>query len=131
MYWESCSGVPLAAWPRPTFVCARLAAVASPPLRRAHLDLPTSQRLPLSWLAEAASPPIVYRAYSEVVPEGQRDPPRLEALRQSVSQYKAAQAIARNQKTTELWGGNLLPPAASKAYGRPEPRTVDPYRRLL
>ena len=61
----------------------------------------------------------------------ERDPARLEALRQSVLQYKPAQAIARKQKATGLWGGNLLAPAASKTYGWTEPGTVYQYRRLL
>jgi len=88
--------------------------------------------LPLSWLLEAASPPIIYRAYAEIVPEGGRDPERLAALRQAVLDYKIAQAIARKQKAaTGLWGGNLLGPVASKAYGWPETGTVYQYRRLL
>ena len=82
-------------------------------------------------MLEAASPPIVYRAYAEVVPEVERDPARLGALRQAVSQYKPAQAIARKQRATGLWGGNLLAPAASKAFGWTEPGTVYQYRRLL
>src|SRR2546427_643923 len=53
---------------------------------------------------EAASPPLVYRAYAEIVAEGQRDPERLAALRQSVLEYKPALAIARKQdrKSTRL-----------------------------
>lgn len=87
--------------------------------------------MPLSWLFEAASPPLVYRAYSEVVPETGRDPERLAALRRAVEDYKPAQAIARKQKATGLWGGNLLGPVASKAYGWAEPGTVYQYRRLV
>ncbi len=105
---------------------------ASGLLGGAHISLlPTSHRLPLSWLLEAASPPIVYRAYAEVVPEAERDPARLEALRQAVLEYKPALAIARKQKASGLWGGNLLAPAASKAYGWTEPGTDYQYRRLL
>src|SRR5258708_5142117 len=58
-------------------------------------------------------------------------PARLEALRESVLHYKPAQAIARKQKATGLWGGNLLAPTPSKAYGWTEPGTVYQYRRLL
>jgi len=87
--------------------------------------------LPLSWLLEAASLPLQYRAYAEVVPEAQRDPERLAALRQAVLEYKPAQAIARKQRPTGLWGGNLLAPGASKAYGWTEIGTVYQYRRLL
>src|SRR6266480_4874075 len=96
-----------------------------------HLELPTSHRLPLSWLVEAASPPIVYRAYAEVVPEAERDSARLEALRESVLHYKPTQAIARKQRATGLWGGNLLAPTPSKGYAWTEPGTVYQYRRLL
>ena len=87
--------------------------------------------MPLSWLLEAASPPIQYRAYAEVVRESERDPERLAVLRQAVLEYKVALAIARKQKSTGLWGGNLLGPNASKAYGWHEPGTVFQYRRLL
>jgi hypothetical protein len=96
-----------------------------------NLELPTSHRLPLSWLFEAASAPLQYRAYAEVVPESQRDPERLAALRRAVLEYKPAQAVARKQKPDGLWGGNLLAPAPSKAHGWSEPGTVYQYRRLL
>src|SRR2546421_476725 len=95
------------------------------------LELPTSHRFPLSWLLEAASPPLQYRAYAEVVRESDRDPERLAALRQAVVEYKVAQAIARKQRPTGLWGGNLLGPVASKAHGWSEPGTVYQYRRLI
>src|SRR5438046_9380021 len=62
------------------------------------LELPTSHRLPLSWLLEAASPPLQYRAYAEVVRESDRDPERLAALRQAVLGHKVAQAIARSEE---------------------------------
>ncbi|HXF94679.1 MAG TPA: hypothetical protein VNI61_01125 [Gemmatimonadales bacterium] len=95
------------------------------------MELPASHRLPLSWLLEAASAPIQYRAYREVVPEEARDPERLEALRAAVLEYKPALAIARKQKVTGLWGANLLAPAPLKAYGWKETGTVYQYRRLL
>jgi hypothetical protein len=40
-------------------------------------------------------------------------------------------AVARKQKPTGLWGGNLLGPAAFKAYGWKEAGTATQYRRLL
>src|SRR5436309_7101177 len=95
------------------------------------LELPTFHRLPLSWLLEAASPPLQYRAYAEIVPETARDPDRLAALRQAILEHKPAQAIARKQRANGLWGDNVLGPAASKAYGWSEPGTVYQYRRLL
>ena len=87
--------------------------------------------MPLSWLLDAASPPLQYRAYAEIVPETARDPDRLAALRQAILEHKPAQAIARKQRANGLWGDNVLGPAASKAYGWSEPGTVYQYRRLL
>lgn len=95
------------------------------------MEFPASHRLPLSWLFEAASVPLQYRALTEVVPEEQRDPARLEALRAAVLEYKPAVAIARKQKDSGLWGGNLLAPGPSKPYGWKETGTVFQYRRLL
>ena len=85
----------------------------------------------MSWLLEAASPPIQYRAYTEVVPESARDPERLGALRQALLAYKIPREILRRQKSTGLWGTNLLGPAASKTHGWTEVGTVYQYRRLL
>jgi hypothetical protein len=82
-------------------------------------------------LVEAASPPLVYRAYADAVPDAARDPERLETLRLAVLRYKPALAIVRKQKATGLWGGNLLAPGASKAHGWGEPGTVYQYRRLV
>ena len=95
------------------------------------LELPTSHRLPLSWLLQAASPPIQYRAYAEVVPEAGRDPGQFAALRAAALEYKPAQAIARKQRETGLWSNNLLAPGPSKTLGATEAGTVFQYRRLL
>lgn len=99
--------------------------------RSQHLELPTSHRLPLSWLLEAASPPIQYRAYSEVVAEPDRDGAQLQALRNAIASYKPAMAVARRQKDTGLWGANLLAPGPLKALGATEAGTVAQYRHLL
>ncbi len=82
------------------------------------MEIPSAHKLPLSWLFEAASLPIQYRALTEVAPESARDPERVAALRAEMLQYKEALAIARKQKETGLWGGNLLAPGPN-------------YRRLL
>lgn len=73
----------------------------------------------------------MYRAYADVVPEAERDAERFQALRQAVLDYKPAQAIARKQRATGLWGSNLLAPTASKPHGWAEPGTVYQYRRLV
>ena len=95
------------------------------------MEIPSGHRLPLSWLAEAASLPIQYRALTEVAPESARDPERVALLREHVLQYKEATAIVRKQKDTGLWGGNLLAPAPSSAMGWKEVGTVFQYLRLL
>jgi hypothetical protein len=95
------------------------------------LELPVSHPFPLTWLYEAASPPIQYRALTEVTPLEARDPERIAALRAAVLNDKSALAIARKQKDTGLWGGNLLGYGPSKVYGWKETGTVFQYRRLL
>lgn len=80
---------------------------------------------------EAASPPLQYRAMSEASPEGSRDPERLAELARRAFEYKPAQAVARKQKDTGLWGANLLAPGANKAFGWTETGTVTQYRHLL
>jgi hypothetical protein len=80
---------------------------------------------------EAASPPIQYRALAEAAPEGARDPERVAELAKLALEYKPAQAIARKQRETGLWGANLLAPGANKAMGWSEVGTIFQYRRLL
>jgi hypothetical protein len=87
--------------------------------------------LPLGWLLQAASPPLQYRALVEVVPEADRDPALVEQLRTAAHEYKVATAIARKQKETGLWGGNLLATDADKLTGAKEAGTVHQYRYLL
>jgi hypothetical protein len=82
-------------------------------------------------LEEAASVPIQYRALTEVMPEPARDPVRVAALRDQMLLYKESHAIARKQKETGLWGGNLLAPGPSKTMGWKETGTIFQYRRLL
>lgn len=95
------------------------------------MEIPSIHTVPLSWVYEAASPPIQYRTLTEVVPEPAPDPDRLAALRDEILRYKEAVAIVRKQKDTGLWGGNLLAPGASKAMGWKETGAIFQYRRLL
>jgi len=99
--------------------------------RSERLELPTSHRLPLSWLLEAASVPIQYRAYTEVLPFTDRDPGQLEELRIADLAYKPAQAIARRQAGSGLWSGGLLGLGMTKGPAAGDPGTVLQYRHLL
>ncbi len=95
------------------------------------MEIPSTHTVPLSWLYEAASPPIQYRTLTDIVPEPSRDLERLAVLRDEIPHYKEAVAIVRKQKDTGLWGGNLLAPEPSKAMGWKETGTIYQYRRLL
>lgn len=95
------------------------------------MEIPAAHRLPMSWLEEAASPPLQYRALTEVVPEPARDPERVAALRVQVERHREAQAIARKQRDTGLWGASLFAPGPLKALAWKEAGTVFQYRRLL
>lgn len=66
-----------------------------------------------------------------MVPDSDRDPAQLEALRAAVINYKPALAIARKQKESGVWGGNLLAPGPIKALGVTEAGTIYQYRRLI
>ncbi|MGH7645169.1 MAG: hypothetical protein ACREMR_06245 [Gemmatimonadales bacterium] len=86
----------------------------------------------MSWLLDAASPTIQYRACTELLPEAQRDGARVAALREAALKYRPALAVARRQNAvTGLWGANLLAPAASRALGWKEPGVAYQYRRLI
>lgn len=95
------------------------------------MEIPSSHTVPLSWMFEAASPPLQYRTLTEVVPESARDPDQVAALREEVLRYKEALAIVRKQKDNGIWGTNLLAPGPAKALGWKEPGTAFYYRRLL
>lgn len=87
--------------------------------------------MPLGWLLQAASPPLQYRALVEVVPESSRDAAQVEALRNAVLEYKVATAVARKQRETGLWGGNLLATGPDRLTGAKEAGTIHHYRYLL
>jgi hypothetical protein len=96
-----------------------------------RLEIPTTHRLPLSWMIEAASPVLAYRALAEAAPPAARDPLRLIELRDAAWAWKPAHALARRQKETGLWGGNLLAPQPLRPLGWKKPGTIFQYLRLL
>lgn len=87
--------------------------------------------MPFGWLLQAASPPLQYRSLVEIVPEAERDPAQVEALRTAALEYKVATAIARKQKDTGLWGANLLATGPDRVSGAKEAGTIHQYRALL
>jgi len=103
---------------------------AGPFLGRQALTLPTSHLAPVSWLLEFGCPAIRYRTLTEIVP-GSADPARLDAMRGEIDAYPPARQVAKKQKDTGVWGGNLLGVAANKAAGIKDVGTLHQYRRLV
>jgi hypothetical protein len=86
-----------------------------PRFREESLTLPTSHRVPVSWLLQYGCPAIRYRTLTEIV--GTADPAQLEALKLEMEAYPAARQIAKKQKDTGVWGANLLGVTPNKTAG--------------
>jgi hypothetical protein len=94
-------------------------------------DLPTSHRVPVSWLREHATPSIKWRTLKEILPPGAAAPEDYAALQTAVMESKQVHQILKKQRKTGLWGDNVLGLAANKTLGYKDVGTVAQYRRLL
>ena len=83
----------------------------------------------MSWLLEHGCPAIKYRTLTEIL--GTAGPAQLEALRAELEAYLPARQIAKKQKDTGVWGGNLLGVTANKSAGVKDVGTFHQYRRLV
>ncbi len=100
-------------------------------MRSRALDLPTSHRVPLTWLTEHGGPAIRARTLLELAPSGSADPATTaEAIRATVLS-EAVSAVTTRQQENGLWGSNFLGFQASGRDNIDEPGTVAQYRRLL
>ena len=97
----------------------------------ALLELPTSHRVPVGWLRAHASPPIVLRIATDVLPAGAVSDDELAALRHEVAAYKGVTQVAKKQRPAGIWASNMLGIAPSKSLGIKDVGTVFQYRRLL
>lgn len=103
----------------------------APSARSRALDLPTTHRVPLTWLLEQGGPAIRVRTLLELAPEGATDPATLaEALKAAVLDPQVS-AVTTRQQETGLWDANFLAFQASQRDHTDEPGTVAQYRRLL
>ena len=104
----------------------------SEPVREeSRLDLPTTHRIPVTWLTEHGGPAVRYRTMAELAPEGAFDAPRLsEALRVLVLSPEVS-AITTRQADDGLWGDNFLAFQPSERDAIEEVGTVAQYRRLV
>ena len=66
-----------------------------------------------------------------MLPPGAATPADLDELREELLSYKPVAQIMRRQRSSGLWGKNILGVAPSKALGIKEAGTVFNYRRLL
>jgi hypothetical protein len=93
--------------------------------------LPTSHRVPLSWIQLHACAPIRLRIATEILPEGTKSEPELAALRQEVLADRGVKQTIRKQGSRGAWGQNMLGVAPSAASGIKSVGTVAQYRHLL
>jgi hypothetical protein len=95
------------------------------------LDLPTSHRVPVSWLRLHASAPIKWRTVNDILPPGAASPADFEALRSELLQHKHVLQVMKKQKASGLWGDNILGLAPNKTLGYKDVGTVAQYRHLV
>ena len=95
------------------------------------MELPTSHRVPLSWLLEHGGETIRVRTLREIAPPHTVPDADLAAEVLALTSGKGITAVVKRQKDTGIWGGNLLATGPVAKDGIKEPGTVPQYRRLL
>lgn len=94
-------------------------------------ELPTSHRVPVSWLRANASAPLKWRTLKDILPPGSATPDEYEALKTEVLESKQVQQVLKKQRKSGLWGDNILGLAPNKTLGHKDVGTVAQYRRLV
>jgi TPR repeat protein len=110
---------------------ARLRDTFAAERRGVVLDLPTSHRVPVTWIRANASAPIRWRTLSEVLPPGSATKADFKALRDESLEYQGVRDTVKRQKDDGSWGGNILGVAPDKSLGIKEPGSVPNFRHLL
>lgn len=98
---------------------------------RRMLDLPTSYRVPVSWLRAHASAPLKWRTLKDILPPGAAAPEDYAAVQAEVVESKEVQQVIKKQRKSGLWGDNILGLAANKTAGYKDVGTIAQYRRLV
>lgn len=80
-------------------------------------------------MLQHACPAIRYRTLTEIFPGS--DAALVEAFRPQLEAYPAARQIAKKQKDTGAWGGNLLGVTPNKAAGVKDVGTIPQFLRLV
>ena len=94
-------------------------------------ELPTSHRVPVTWLRENACASIRWRAVTEILPPSAATPADMAFLQEEISQYKSVRQVIKKQRVNGTWGGNMLGLAPAKSQGIADVGTVAQYRRLV
>jgi hypothetical protein len=94
-------------------------------------ELPTSHRVPVSWLRSHACASIKWRTLRDILPAGSAAPVVYEEAQAEALQSKQVQQVIKKQRKSGLWGDNLLGLAANKTQGYKDVGTIAQYRRLL
>jgi len=94
-------------------------------------DLPTSHRVPVSWLRANASAPLKWRTLKDILPPGAAAPEDYAAVQAEVLESKQLQLVIKKQRKSGLWGDNVLGLAPNKTAGYKDVGTVSQYRRLV
>lgn len=95
------------------------------------LDLPTSHRVPISWLRAHAAAPLKWRTVKDILPPGAAAPEDCAAIQAEVLECKQVQQVLKKQRKSGLWGDNVLGLAANKTAGYKDVGTIAQYRRLV
>ena len=101
------------------------------PSRSCPLDLPTTHRVPVTWLRDHACAPIRWRTVTDILGPGAASDADLAMLREEVAQYKLVTQTIRKQRANGTWGGNMLGLAPAKSQGIADVGTVAQYRHLV
>jgi hypothetical protein len=101
------------------------------PRQEPKLELPTSHRVPVTWIRDNACASIRWRTVTEILPPGSATQGDIDALQQELMSFKRVVQTLKKQKGDGLWAGNVLGIAPAKAQGIKDVGTVAQYRHLL
>ncbi len=103
----------------------------STPDRSHVLELPTTHRVPVSWLRDHACVAIKWRSVNEILPTPGATPEDRAALLEELAAYRPVAHLIRKQKANGTWGDNILGVDPATWRVGADVGTVSRYRRLV
>ena len=97
----------------------------------APLELPTSHRVPISWLRKHASAPVRWRTVRDILPQGAASEVDQLALLEETLAYKPIAQAFKKQKKTGIWGDGILGLGVSRGQSARDVGMVSQYRYLV